>query len=72
MGKEQFLKNLTVPTAPVDVVLDTDAYNEVDDQFAIAYLLASSDRCNTKAIYAARVVMGSGAPFIQAPCMGFA
>jgi inosine-uridine nucleoside N-ribohydrolase len=35
------------------VVLDTDAYNEIDDQFAIAYLLRSDDKCNIKAIYAA-------------------
>ncbi len=43
-----------LPTAcPVDVVLDTDAYNEVDDQFAIAYLLRSAERLHTKAIYAA-------------------
>lgn len=38
---------------PLDVVLDTDAYNEIDDQFAIAYLLRSAKRLNTKAIYAA-------------------
>ena len=38
---------------PLDVVLDTDAYNEIDDQFAIAYLLRSSDRLHTRAIYAA-------------------
>ncbi len=44
---------LTAPKHPVDVVLDTDAYNEVDDQFAIAYLLRSADRLHTKAIYAA-------------------
>lgn len=37
----------------VDVVLDTDACNEIDDQFAIAYLLRSDDRLRTKAIYAA-------------------
>ena len=37
----------------IDVVLDTDAYNEVDDQFAIAYLLRSSDKLNCKALYAA-------------------
>ena len=37
----QLLKNLQVPDHPVDVVLDTDAYNEIDDQFAIAYLLRS-------------------------------
>ncbi len=38
---------------PIDVVLDTDAYNEIDDQFAISLLLKSADRLNTKAIYAA-------------------
>lgn len=37
MTKEQFLKNLLPPEGNVDVVLDTDTYNEVDDQFAIAY-----------------------------------
>jgi purine nucleosidase len=35
------------------VVLDTDAFNEVDDQFAVAYLLHSSDRAETEAVYAA-------------------
>jgi inosine-uridine nucleoside N-ribohydrolase len=51
--REQYLKNLQVPSSKVDVVLDTDAYNEIDDQFAIAYLLRSGDKLNTKAIYAA-------------------
>lgn len=37
----------------MDVVLDTDAYNEIDDQFAIAYLLKSSSQLTTRAIYAA-------------------
>ena len=36
---EQRLKNLEIPTGPVDMVLDTDAYNEIDDQFAISYAL---------------------------------
>jgi inosine-uridine nucleoside N-ribohydrolase len=53
MKNDQRIKNLTVPTGNVDVVLDTDAYNEIDDQFAIAYLLKNSDKLNTKAIYAA-------------------
>ncbi len=44
---------LKLPNCPVDVVLDTDAYNEIDDQYAIAYLLRSGDRLHTKAIYAA-------------------
>ncbi|MBR4467071.1 MAG: nucleoside hydrolase [Clostridia bacterium] len=38
---------------PIDVVLDTDAYNEIDDQFAISLLMKSADRLNTKALYAA-------------------
>ena len=53
MTIEQRIRNLQVPAGPIDVVLDTDAYNEIDDQFAIAYLLRSGDRLNTKAIYAA-------------------
>ena len=44
MTEQQRLKNLSVPTGAVDVVLDTDAYNEVDDQYAIAYLLRSGEK----------------------------
>ena len=53
MNKEQMLKNLEVPKHPIDVVLDTDAYNEIDDQFAIAYLVSSQEKLNVKAFYAA-------------------
>lgn len=53
MTKEQYLKNLEVPKGSIDVVLDTDAYNEIDDQFALAYLLKSTEKLNTAAIYAA-------------------
>ncbi len=53
MTKDKRIKNLDVPTETVDVVLDTDAFNEIDDQFAIAYLLKSKEKLNTKAIYAA-------------------
>ncbi len=41
------------PTGVVDVVLDTDAYNEIDDQFAIAYLLHAPEKANVRALYAA-------------------
>jgi purine nucleosidase len=37
----------------VDIVLDTDTYNEVDDQFALVYALRSIERLNVKSIYAA-------------------
>lgn len=47
------LHRLERPTGPVDVVLDTDTYNEVDDQFALSYLLASQDQLRVKALYAA-------------------
>lgn len=41
------------PEGRIDVVLDTDTYNEVDDQYALAYLLQSGSRLNLKAVYAA-------------------
>lgn len=47
------IQRLKKPTGPVDVVLDTDMFNEVDDQFALAYLLQYKDRLNLKGIYAA-------------------
>ena len=53
MTQEQFLTNLTTPGGPVDVVLDTDAYNEIDDQFAIAYLLRSPEKLRIRGFCAA-------------------
>ena len=49
----QRLERLTPPTGPVDIVLDTDTYNEVDDQFAVVYALLSPERMNLQALYAA-------------------
>lgn len=42
-----------VPTGMTDVILDTDAFNEIDDQFAIAYMIKSSEKLNIKGICAA-------------------
>jgi len=53
MTLEQRIRNLQMPASPIDVVLDTDAYNEIDDQFAISYLLRSTEKLNTVALYAA-------------------
>ncbi len=50
---EHLLKRLRKPAGYVDVVIDTDTYNEVDDQFALAYLIKSDKKLNLKAIYAA-------------------
>lgn len=53
MTTAQLLKNLEVPSTPVDVILDTDAFNEIDDQFAIAYLLNSGEKLHIKGLTAA-------------------
>lgn len=53
MTKEQLLKNLRPPVGRADVILDTDTYNEIDDQFALAYLLKSTDKLNPVGICAA-------------------
>lgn len=47
------IRRLEKPSLPVDVVLDTDAYNEVDDQFALSYLFHCGDRLRVKAVFAA-------------------
>jgi len=53
MEQAVYLKNLTAPQGKVDVVLDTDAYNEIDDQYAISYLLSYGERFCIKGICAA-------------------
>jgi purine nucleosidase len=49
----QRLALLDAPTGRAAIVLDTDTYNEIDDQFALAYALLSPDRIAIEAIYAA-------------------
>jgi inosine-uridine nucleoside N-ribohydrolase len=41
------------PPPPLRIVLDTDACNEVDDQFALAHLCLSPARVRLEAVYAA-------------------
>ena len=41
------------PRGIVDAVIDTDPYNEIDDQFALAFALAMEDKLDLQAIYAA-------------------
>ena len=50
---EQRLTHLQPPDGPIRVVLDTDTYNEIDDQFAVVYALFSPERLQVEAIYAA-------------------
>lgn len=44
---------LAYPSGKLRMVLDTDTYNEIDDQFALVYALLSPERLNVEAIYAA-------------------
>lgn len=53
MNDEQRIRMLQYPEHPVDVVIDTDTFNEVDDQFALAYLLKYPDKLRLQAVYAA-------------------
>ena len=41
----QRLSMLEIPAGVIDVVIDSDTYNEIDDQFAISYALLSPERC---------------------------
>jgi inosine-uridine nucleoside N-ribohydrolase len=52
MSRDHLLERLEPPTGPLSMVLDTDTYNEIDDQFAVTYGLLS-DRLEIEAIYAA-------------------
>lgn len=52
MTEQQYLKNLNVPEGPIDCVLDTDTYNEIDDQFALSFMM-KHDKLNVRALYAA-------------------
>lgn len=47
------MKRLQLPEGKIRMVLDTDTYNEIDDQFAVVYALKSPERLNVEAIYAA-------------------
>ena len=49
----QRLGKLNPPNKKVRIVLDTDTFNEIDDQFAIVYALKSSEKIQVEAIYAA-------------------
>jgi len=41
------------PAIPARMVLDTDAWNEIDDQFALTHVLLAPDRVRLEAVYAA-------------------
>ncbi|MGB3584915.1 MAG: nucleoside hydrolase [Tunicatimonas sp.] len=49
----QRIDRLSPPETPLRVVIDTDTYNEIDDQFAVVYALFSPEQLTVEAIYAA-------------------
>ncbi len=53
MEHDRYQKAYERPRGRIDVVLDTDAYNEIDDQFALSYLLTFGERCRIRGITAA-------------------
>ena len=52
-GAAERLTLLEPPSGRLRVVMDTDTYNEIDDQFALVQMLLSPDRFDVEAIYAA-------------------
>ena len=44
------LSRLQPPTSRVRMVLDTDTYNEIDDQFAVVYALLSKEKLDVEAL----------------------
>ena len=53
MDETQRRKRLTIPAGKIRLVIDSDAKNEIDDQFAIAWALRSPERFDVEAVYAA-------------------
>ena len=47
------IKRLNPPSGKLRMVLDTDTYNEIDDQFALTYALLSPEKLSVEAVYAA-------------------
>lgn len=53
LSDEKRLALLEPPVGQIRAVLDTDTFNEIDDQFALVQALLSPDRIGLEAIYAA-------------------
>ena len=55
LPQDVYMQRLSLPVASkgrVQIVIDTDAANEIDDQFALAWALLRPDRLNIRGIYA--------------------
>ena len=61
LSNSERLAMLEPPKGKIDVVIDSDTYNEIDDQYALVYALKSNQKLNIKAIYAAPFVLSHSA-----------
>ena len=53
LTESQRIARLEPPAGKVRIVLDTDTYNEIDDQFAVVQALLSPEKIDVEAIHAA-------------------
>ncbi len=53
MDPDQRIRNMDHPEGSVDLVIDSDTYNEIDDQFAISYAIHAPEKLRVRALYAA-------------------
>ncbi len=53
LNQEQRIRNMECPREIVDLVIDSDTYNEIDDQFAISYAIRATEKLRVQALYAA-------------------
>ncbi|MDG0809594.1 nucleoside hydrolase [Cohnella rhizosphaerae] len=53
MPEDRRVRRLAHPGRKVSIVLDTDTYNEIDDQFAMIYALCSPESLELEAVHAA-------------------
>ena len=53
MTNQQYLKNLIPPRDAVDIIIDSDAFTEIDDLYAISYAVLKTEKFNIRGICAA-------------------
>jgi len=53
LSSQEIQERLNVPAGRIRLVMDCDAKNEVDDQYAISWALRSPERFDVEAVYAA-------------------
>ena len=64
ISDEERKQKLNIPAGKIHLIIDTDAKNEVDDQFAVSWALRSPDRFIVDAVYAAPFSHGCFAKFL--------